>query len=177
MLELEVEDESRDSDAGSVSDVSTLEIAHFKEVVGHFATGVVVVTTSNVEGPAGFTCQTFGSLSLDPLLISFAAAHVGNSWGQFRGVGAVGVNILSADQETVARVFATSGVDKFAGIGWSAGPGGSPLLHGALAHMEGEIVSTVTHGDHDLVVVQVEYGAAHGGRPLVYYRGGFGPPA
>ena len=157
--------------------MSTLEIEHFKEVVGHFATGVVVVTAFSDEGPAGFTCQTFGSLSLDPILISFAAANVGNSWGRFRGEGTVGVNVLSAQQETVARVFATSGVDKFSGIGWSSGPSGSPLLHDALAHLEGEIVSTVTHGDHDLVVVQVRYAATHEGRPLIYYRGGFGPPS
>ncbi len=154
--------------------MSSLEIAHFKEVVGHFATGVVVVTAQTPDGPAGFTSQTFGSLSLEPILVSFAASNVGQSWARVRPTGYVGINVLSDGQETLARVFATSGVDKFEGVGWSGAPHGSPLLEGALAHLEGLLLSVTTHGDHDIAVVAVDFASAHPGRPLLYYRGGFG---
>jgi len=156
--------------------VSSLDVANFKEVVGHYATGVVVITALAPEGPVGFTCQTFGSLSLDPILISFAARTSSNSWPKVRAVGVVGVNILSSGQEALARVFATSGIDKFEGVGWTRGPNGTPLLADALAHLEGRIVAESTYGDHDIAVFEVDYVLTHGGAPLVYYRGGFGFP-
>jgi flavin reductase (DIM6/NTAB) family NADH-FMN oxidoreductase RutF len=159
---------------GSVPFVSSLDIAHFKEVVGHYVTGVVVVTAATEGGPAGFTCQTFGSLSLEPILISFAAKSAGESWSRVKHADAVAVNILGSEQEALARVFATSGIDKFEGVGWSDGPRGTPLLDGAIAHLEGALLSATTHGDHDVVVVAVDFVASHPGSPLVYYRGGFG---
>ena len=155
--------------------MSSLEIAHFKEVLGHFVTGVVVVTALTEEGPAGFTCQTFGSLSLEPMLVSFAASVTGNSWSRIRGARTVGLNILSSEQEAIARLFAQSGVDKFSGVKWSnAEPSGPPLLDGAIAHLSGEILNVSSHGDHHVAVVHVHHALSHPGDPLVYYRGGFG---
>jgi 3-hydroxy-9,10-secoandrosta-1,3,5(10)-triene-9,17-dione monooxygenase reductase component len=157
-----------------VPHVSSLDIAHFKEVVGHYVTGVTVITASSEDGPAGFTCQSFESLSLEPMLVSFAAKTLGRSWPKVSRAGTLGINILSSAQEALARAFATSDVDKFAGVRWSEGRNGAPLLDGALAHLEGRIVSRTTHGDHDLVVVAVDYAVTHQGAPLTYYRGGFG---
>ena len=151
-----------------------LDVAHFKEVLGHYATGLVIVTGATSEGPAGFTCQSFGSLSLEPPLVIFAAGSGGQSWSRVRGVEVVGISILAQDQETTARRFATSGVDKFESIVWERGPLGSPLLEGALAHLEGRVAGVTTHGDHDVVVVAVTHIWARPGRPLVYFRGGFG---
>ena len=153
--------------------MSSIDVARFKEVLGHFVTGVAVVTASTDEGPVGFTCQTFGALSLEPTLISFSAVSASNSWPRARDVGVVGVNILSSEQEAIARVFGRSGDDKFAGIGWSPAPGGAPMIDGALAHLEGRIEVVTTHGDHDIVVLSVEYVVSHHGAPLVFYRGGF----
>jgi 3-hydroxy-9,10-secoandrosta-1,3,5(10)-triene-9,17-dione monooxygenase reductase component len=153
--------------------MSTFDVAHYKETVGHFATGVAVVTAQTPEGPAGFTCQSFGSLSLDPILVSFGAGLGGRSWPRVRAAGEICVNVLGEDQETVARVFATSGADKFAEVAWTPAGNGAPELAGALAHFEGRIVDVTTHGDHDLVVVAVEHARSHPGRPLIYYRGGF----
>ncbi|MHB1089108.1 MAG: flavin reductase family protein, partial [Acidimicrobiales bacterium] len=139
----------------------------------HYVTGVVVITASSPDGPAGFTCQTFGSLSLEPILVSFAAKSSGQSWSRVQRTGVIGINILSSEQESLARVFATTGVDKFSGVGWSAGPNGAPLLDGAIAHLEGRMTYRTTQGDHDIVVAAIEYVAAHPGTPLAYYRGGF----
>jgi flavin reductase (DIM6/NTAB) family NADH-FMN oxidoreductase RutF len=159
---------------GSVNVVSSIDVAHFKEVLGHFVTGVAVVTAASPEGPVGFTCQTFGALSLEPTLISFSAVSASNSWPKARDVGVLGVNILSSEQEAVARVFGRSGTEKFSGIGWSPGPNGAPLIDGVLAHLEGRVEFVTTQGDHDIVVVAVDYALSHHGAPLVYYRGGFG---
>jgi len=135
---------------------------------------VAVVSAASSDGPVGFTCQTFGSLSLDPLLVTFAAKSESRSWPLVRNARALGINILSSEQEALARVFATSGIDKFEGVMWSRGPNGTPLLEGALAHLEGVIEAVTTHGDHDVAVVRVEYALAHPGTPLIFYRGGFG---
>ncbi|MGH9019844.1 MAG: flavin reductase family protein [Acidimicrobiales bacterium] len=150
-----------------------MDVTHYRDVVGHFATGVAVVTAQTDDGPAGFTCQTFGSLSLSPVLITFSAFSGGHSWPRVRDVGVIAVSVLSEGQADVARAFATTGVDKFALAPWTPGPAGSPLLDGALAHLEGRIVGVTTHGDHDQVVATVEHAQAHPGRPLLYYRGGF----
>ena len=147
--------------------------AHFKDVLGHYASGLVVVSALTPEGPAGFTCQSFGSLSLEPPLVTFAAASTGNSWRLVRRSPRVGISVLASDQEALARRFATSGADKFDGVAWEGGPEGSPLLGGALAHIEGSLASINPHGDHDIAVVEVTFVAAGAGRPLIYFRSGF----
>lgn len=154
--------------------MNNLETALFKEVVGHFTTGVVVVTALTSDGPVGFTSQTFGSLSLEPILVSFAASNTGRSWSRVRAGASVGINVLSDEQEALARVFAMSGVDKFDGVLWTSAPLGAPLLDGAIAHLEGRIDSVATHGDHDIAVASVNFASAYPGRPLLYFRGGFG---
>ncbi|HEY7930954.1 MAG TPA: flavin reductase family protein [Acidimicrobiales bacterium] len=154
--------------------MSSFSVAHFKEVLGRYPTGVVVVTAATPTGPAGFTCQTFGSLSLEPMLISFAATSRSSSWPKIRDVGVIGVNVLRSDQESLARVFATSGVDKFADVRWFAGKNGAPLIEGVLATLEGRVEVVATYGDHDVAIVAVDEASAHDGEPLIYYRGGFG---
>lgn len=154
--------------------MSSLDVARFKEVVGHYVTGVTVVTGICEEGPVGFTCQSFESLSLEPMLVSFAARTLSTSWLRVRTSKTLGINILSSGQEAIARAFATSDTDKFEGVQWSDGPNGAPFLNGALAHLEGRINGFTTHGDHDLVIVSVDFAVTGPGAPLTYYRGGFG---
>jgi 3-hydroxy-9,10-secoandrosta-1,3,5(10)-triene-9,17-dione monooxygenase reductase component len=151
--------------------VIAFDSAHRREVMGHYATGIVVVTALTSDGPAGFTCQTFGSLSIDSALVFFAATSASQSWQRVRDVGVVGINILRHDQEPVARAFARSGADKFTGVPWKSAPNGSPFLDGCLAHLEGNIREVATHGDHDIIVAELDFAATEPGEPLVYYRG------
>jgi flavin reductase (DIM6/NTAB) family NADH-FMN oxidoreductase RutF len=153
--------------------VSSFDNAHCKEVLGHYVTGVVVITAMSTEGPAGFTCQTFGSLSVDSALVFFAATNSSPSWRRVRDTGVLAVNILKDDQEALARQFALSGTDKFRGVGWFKAPNGSPFLEGAHAYVEGTIREVTNHGDHDIVVAEMDYAATEPGEPLVYYRGGY----
>ena len=151
-----------------------LDVEQFKDALGRYASGLVVVTAITSEGPAGFTCQTFGSLSLEPPLVLFAAASTGSSWSRVREEPVLGISVLSDTQESVARRFATSGVDKFEGHSYELGPAGAPLLAGALAHLEGHVLEIRPHGDHDVCVVELTYVHADDGGPLVYFRRGFG---
>jgi 3-hydroxy-9,10-secoandrosta-1,3,5(10)-triene-9,17-dione monooxygenase reductase component len=153
--------------------VSAFDVEHCKEVLGHYVTGVVIITALSVEGPAGFTCQTFGSLSVDSALVFFAASSASPSWRRVREAGVLAVNILKDDQEALARKFAVSGSDKFLGVEWFKAPNGSPFLKGAHAFVEGTIREMTNHGDHDIVVAEMDYAATEPGEPLVYYRGGF----
>lgn len=150
------------------------EQAEFRTVLGHFASGVVVITGATADGPGGFTCQSFFSLSLDPPLVAFAPGRSSTSWPGIEATGSCTVNVLGEEQEALARGFSRSGSDKFAGVGWSPGATGAPKLHDALAWLDCTIEQVLNGGDHALVVARVvELGSGHGD-PLLFYRGGFG---
>lgn len=146
-----------------------------RHVLGHFCTGVAVITAHDELGPLGFTCQSVTSVSLDPPYVSFCPANTSNSWRLIREVGAVCVNVLSAEQLDVCARFAGRGGDKFTGIGWVPGANGAPVLDGTLASIEAEVAFEHGAGDHAIVVARVTGLRAHEGRdPLLFYRGGFG---
>jgi len=148
--------------------------ARFREALGHFATGVTIVTAVEEEGPVGFTCQAFSALSLDPPLVVLAPAKSSTSWPKIAQAGAFCVNILSSHQEALCRAFAASGRDKFEGVGWSAASSGAPVLDGALAFVDCELEVAHDAGDHELVVGRVIDLGIGEGTPLLYYRSGFG---
>ncbi|MEW2512972.1 flavin reductase family protein [Streptomyces sp. NPDC046870] len=143
-----------------------------REVLGHFATGVAVVTAGGPAGPLGFTCQSFVSLSLEPLLVSFSPARTSRTWPRIRTAGTFGVNVLAAGQADVSAAFAGSGNDRFRGVGWSPGPGGAPRLDGVCAFVSCELWDEYEAGDHTLVVGRVlALGADPAREPLVFHRG------
>jgi flavin reductase (DIM6/NTAB) family NADH-FMN oxidoreductase RutF len=143
-------------------------------VLGHFASGLVLVTGLHDGQPAGLTCQSFFSLSLDPPLVAVAPGRASTSWPGVSSTGNICVNVLASDQEALARTFAKSGAEKFAGVGWSPAANGAPRLSGALAWIDCTIQESREAGDHYLVVAQVEELETGSGQPLLFYRGGFG---
>jgi 3-hydroxy-9,10-secoandrosta-1,3,5(10)-triene-9,17-dione monooxygenase reductase component len=149
--------------------------AVMREVLGHFVTGIVVITALGPAGPLGFTCQSFASLSLDPPLVSFAPARSSTTWPGIREVGAFCVNVLAAGHEELSAGFARSGVDKFAGVDWRAAPSGSPVLEGVSAWIDCTLWNEYDGGDHTVVVGLVQdLGADPDRLPLLYYRGRYG---
>lgn len=147
---------------------------YFREVVGEFATGVVIVTAMASEGPVGMTCQTFSSVSLDPPLVSFIPARTSRSWPLMREAGHFCVNVLSAGQEELAGIFASKGADKFAGVDWRKAESGAPILLGALAYVDCTIEAVHPAGDHDIVIGRVRaLSTCAEGEPLLYHRGRF----
>jgi flavin reductase (DIM6/NTAB) family NADH-FMN oxidoreductase RutF len=151
--------------------------AVMREVLGHFATGVVVVTARAGDSLLGFTCQSFASLSLDPPLVSFAPARTSSTWPRIRDTGAFCVNVLAADHRELSIGFARSGtaVDKFAGVDWYPAPSGAPVLDGVSAWVDCTLWAEHDGGDHTIVVGRVlDLGADPARLPLLFYRGGYG---
>lgn len=162
----------------------------FRRVLGNFASGVTVVTAHGPDdadgpggpdspgSPAGFACQSFASLSLDPPLVTFMVARTSTTWPRIARAGAFCVNILGAEQGALCRSFAVSGADKFAGVAHSPAPAtGSPLLDSVAAWVDCRIQAVHTGGDHLIVVGRVEaLGAADGdgNGPLLFHQGTFG---
>ncbi len=153
-----------------------IEQAQYREVLGHFASGVVIVTGAAGEGsgPAALTCQSFFAVSLDPPLVALSPSRTSKSWPAIEASGAFCANVLASTQESLCRAFASSGGDKFAGVGWSGGVTGAPRLHDALAWIDCSIESTQEAGDHLLVLGRVHSLELGRGEPLLFYRGGFG---
>lgn len=133
--------------------------------------GVTVIT---VPGPAGFTATSFTSVSLEPALVSFNLAAGASCAPAVRAAEAFTVHLLRRDQEELARRFARSGVDRFAGAAWRTGPHGTPLLDGVAAWLTARPVLLQPVGDHLLVVGEVLVAGEDGGDPLVHHDGGFG---
>ena len=149
--------------------------ARYRQVLGHFATGVTVVTGLHQGTPIGLSVSSFTSVSLDPPLVGFCVARRSRTWPRMRAGRGFCVNVLAEDQEAISRVFATTGSDKFRGIGWRPAPSGAPILAGVLAWIDCRLEAEHDGGDHVLVLGRVrELDVAHEGGPLIFYRGGYG---
>ena len=148
--------------------------ATFRRVLSHFASGVVVVTGATEAGPAGLTCQSFTSLSLDPPLVLLSTARTSTTWPRIEETGRFAVNVLAEDQHAISDAFAVRGGDKFAGRAWHAGALGNPLLDGALAHIECDVDAVHEGGDHLVVIGRVRAleadGLTEGRAPLLFFR-------
>ncbi len=150
------------------------EPPRFRQVLGHFATGVTVITGMHEGEPVGFACQAFAALSLDPPLVLFCPGKSSGTWPRIARIGELGVNVLSADQRGLARKFGVSSADKFAGVSWTPAANGAPVLSGVLTWAACTVQTVHEAGDHFVVVARVtELGDSVAGDPLLFYRGRF----
>lgn len=163
-----------------MSDIMTMELTRqidpkrFREALGHYASGITVISGHDAEGPIGFTCQSFYSVSVDPPLISFSVMKTSTTYPRIREAGLFAVNVLSSAQVEVANQFARRGIDKWVGINWSAADSGNPLLLGTQMWLDCTIWDEHEAGDHLIVVGRVkELSPAewHNHDPLLYFRG------
>lgn len=149
----------------------------FRAVLGHFCTGITIVTARDSDGPIGMTAQSFAALSLDPPLVLVCPGKASSSWPRIEATGSFCVNVLGEHQEELCRGFAMSGVDKFAGVGYRPSPhSSSPLLADTLAWIDCRLDAIYEGGDHVIAVGRVlDLGLEdEGGKPLLFYRGGYG---
>src|SRR3954452_4816191 len=154
--------------------MAAVDSALFRQVMGHFPTGVTVITAPG-EGPVGMSVAQFFSVSLDPLLVGFCAIKASSTWPVIRQAGTFCVNVLAEDQEALSRRFSQSDIDRFEGVAWSHGPSGSPHLAGALAYIDADIVDVHQAGDHEICVGEVrDLGVEREASPLVWFRSGYG---
>jgi 3-hydroxy-9,10-secoandrosta-1,3,5(10)-triene-9,17-dione monooxygenase reductase component len=154
--------------------------AELRRVLGHFATGVTVVTACDDEGPVGMVANSFTSVSLEPPLVLFCAGAESDTWPRIRAAERFCINVLSHDQRQLATDFARKGTDRYAGVELVEGEGGGPPhLAAALAHIDCRIEAEYPGGDHTIVVGAVEELAVASdeeaalAEPLIFYRGGF----
>lgn len=146
-----------------------------RRAMGIFASGVTVVTGLDDDGPVGFACQSFASVSLDPPLVLFCADHGGRSWPRIRATGRFSVNVLGEDQDELCGRFGSSRGARFDGLDWSVSAWGTPSLPQVMLRVHAEVHAVHTAGDHDIVigrVLELEPGTPE--RPMIFYRGKFG---
>jgi flavin reductase (DIM6/NTAB) family NADH-FMN oxidoreductase RutF len=156
-------------------DAPTIEAAHYRKVLGHFVTGVTIITAMDGKEPVGIAANSFTSVSLEPPLVAFCAAYSSSTWPRIEAAGHFCVNILREDQEDLCRLFATKGADRFGAIGWHPAETGAPILSDVLGWIDCTIENVVDAGDHAIVVGRVRgLDVPHEGRPLAFFRGGYG---
>lgn len=148
----------------------------FRSVMGHFVTGVTVVTALDGPRPQGITVNALSSVSLEPALVMVALDRRRFITPTVRAAGRFGVSILAETQQHLSDCFAgadvTPGRDSFCGAAWHAGETGLPIVDGCIASLECTVVETFSAGDHDLFIGRVDAMAseARHPEPLLYYR-------
>jgi flavin reductase (DIM6/NTAB) family NADH-FMN oxidoreductase RutF/DNA-binding IclR family transcriptional regulator len=168
---------SEDRAVSSAGQPDGPDAARFREVLGHFPTGVVVVTAIGPDGrPTGMAVGSFTSVSLDPPLVAFLPDRSSSTFPAIRDAGRFCVNVLSATQERLCRAFALKGADRFREVSWRPSVvTGSPVLDGVVAWIDCELDTVHEAGDHYLVLGRVrELGVEHPTIPLLFFQGGYG---
>lgn len=153
---------------------SAIEPVRFREALGHYASGITVIT-SQVDGePIGFTCQSFYSVSMTPPLVSFSVKSSSFSYPKIRRAGRFAVNILSGEQAELSNQFARQGADKWHGVGWQESPLGNPIIADSLHWLDCEIHAEHAAGDHLIVIGEVKalnLEEVRAAQPLLYFKG------
>jgi 4-nitrophenol 2-monooxygenase / 4-nitrocatechol 4-monooxygenase, reductase component len=165
---------STTTDESRESDVRVIDQDSFRDVIGRFASGVTIITTSTDDTDFGTTASAVSSLSMDPPMLLICLNKTSDTQAAILASRRFGVNILHADQGQIAYQFAKKGGTKFDGVSTVRGVSGVPLVKDALAHVECEVTETVTGGTHVVFLARVIDAAGNDGEPLTYFRGRFG---
>lgn len=154
--------------------VPTPDITAYRRAIGHFASGVTVVTSAGRAGPSGLTANAVCSLSLEPLLMVVCIDTGSRTLEAIRHSSRLAVNVLGREQQSLAAIFAGKEPEqeKFRGVG-HAEVDGVPILDGVVAWLTGRVRDLAPGGDHVIGVAEVERVGAPGGEPLVYFRGAY----
>jgi flavin reductase (DIM6/NTAB) family NADH-FMN oxidoreductase RutF len=149
-----------------------LDTRAFRSALGMFATGVTVITTRSERGEyAGFTANSFNSVSLDPPLVLWSLSLYSPNLPLFQNCSHYAINVLAADQVELSQRFAAPAIDRFAGVEFSPGLGGAPLLPGCCAWFECRNEARHAGGDHIIFVGLVEKFSHQDKAPLVFQGG------
>lgn len=152
----------------------TFSSKEFRTALGQFATGVAVVTCpGDGQGPVGITINSFTSVSLDPPLILWCLDKDSDRQHVLMNCTAFAVNVLAKEQKALSARFAEVGQHDFSGIDYVKWSTGAPIIPGALANLECELLERHEGGDHWIVVGRVLNLQSHEGEPLLYFRGGY----
>lgn len=152
-------------------------VEEYKTAVGSFVTGIAVVTALSPDGPVGFTCQSFTSLSLDPPTILISVARTSRTFSTIALHKKFCVNILGAGSAHIAYDFAfMDPAIRFSAHSWNSTGAGNPVLEASMAWLDCELVRSIEVEDHLVVIGRVVSlgGSKEYKGPLTYFRGSFG---
>ncbi|HEX7120534.1 MAG TPA: flavin reductase family protein [Longimicrobiales bacterium] len=154
-----------------------MDTAEFRRIMGHFATGVAVVTSRDAatDAPCGLTVNTLTSVSLRPMLVLVCVEKGADSHDCILGAGCFAINLLTAEQERLSRRFASWDMEeKFRGILYRTEATGAPVLEEAMGWLDCRVWAAYPGGDHTIIVGEVVAGDVRDEPPLIYFRGGYG---
>ena len=152
-----------------------MDPARYREVMGHYPTGVVVVTGLLDDAPAGMVVGTFASVSMDPPLVSFMPMKTSRTYARLLEAPSLCLNVLAHDQGDVGRTLAGGSPDKFDQVAWTVSPRGAPVLGDAVAHIHAHVVRQVEAGDHWITLCAVDdMEVVRPVTPLLFFQGGYG---
>lgn len=157
------------------STLAPIDPSAYRDVLGHYPTGVTVVTAFDGEEPVGMVVGTFTSVSLDPPLVAFMPTRGSGTYARLARADAFCINVLAHDQLEVCRTMAVPSDDKFARVAWQSGTYGAPTLDDAVAQIHCTPESQIEAGDHHIVLCRVQ--ALEVNRavtPLLFFQGGYG---
>jgi 3-hydroxy-9,10-secoandrosta-1,3,5(10)-triene-9,17-dione monooxygenase reductase component len=153
----------------------SFEAADFRRVLGHFPTGVTVITADPPgHSPVGITIGSFTSVSLDPPLVGFLPQKNSQSWPHIERSGSFCVNVLGEAQGDLCWKFTKMNDELYDDVDWRKAPSGSPILAGAIAWIDCDIEQVVDAGDHWFVLGRVRHLDATDGAPLLFFKGKLG---
>lgn len=154
---------------------TTFDPRAFRDVMGHYPTGVVVVTAIVDDAPVGMVIGTFSSVSLEPPLVSFMPMTTSSSYAKIRTASNVCISVFAQDQLQDCRTLASKDPEKFDKVQWSPSSTGAPMIAGAVAHIHGRIDREIEAGDHFITLVAVDDIAVNRpATPLLFFQGGYG---
>jgi flavin reductase (DIM6/NTAB) family NADH-FMN oxidoreductase RutF len=156
----------------------SLSQMEFRRAMGHFATGVTIVTVDLDGEVHGMTANAFASVSLDPLLVLVCVDRGARTHAHLHAKKRFGINILCENQRAISEyyaqpVYAHDQAESRAGARFERTRHGTPVLHGALAYLECKLVSTQEAGDHTIFIAEVEDLVVREGEPLLFFRGNY----
>jgi flavin reductase (DIM6/NTAB) family NADH-FMN oxidoreductase RutF len=149
-----------------------VDLLAFRSALSEFATGVAVVTARGRKGPIGVTINSFNSVSLTPPLVLFSLGGCLQSLPEFMAAEHFAINLLRREQEHISRQFARPQTDKWAGVAWTEGLGGAPLIDGSLMHFQCRAHARHPAGDHVIFIVEARNFSPPDAtaEPLIFFR-------
>lgn len=155
--------------------IVTIDSATFRKVLGHYPTGICIVTAIDDGAPVGMVVGSFTSVSLDPPLVAFFPQRGSSSWPRVEAAGRFCVNVLAGDQLALCQGFAKGGAEKFSRISHRLSSNGSPIIDDVLAWIDCDVHQVHEAGDHFIALGHVrELEVEKPGTPLLFFRGGYG---
>ena len=154
----------------------SLSSIEFRKALGHFTTGVTVVTVEREPGKVhGMTANSFTSVSLDPMLILVCVDQRAKLLPLLKKKKSFGVSVLKAGQEAISEYFAkgeqSAEAEERLSIRYRRTSSGIFVLDNALLQLSCSVMASHVAGDHTIFVGEVEEAEVHEGEPLLYFRG------